>query len=68
MRLTALSALALIGLLCACDSPEASRARGSGAGADVGKRGRIDLHGGSDMYHGTPVVASGPKGTTARPK
>jgi len=65
MRPAAFAALALLGLLAACDSPEASRVRGTGAGGDVGNRGRVELHGGSAMYHGTPVVASAPKGTTA---
>ncbi len=60
--------LAVLGLLAACESPEASRARGVGAGADVGNRGRVDLHGGSEIYYGTPVVVSAPKGTTASVK
>ena len=57
--------LAVVGLLAACESPEASRRRGVGAGADVGNHGRVDLHGGSEIYHGTPVVVSAPKGATA---
>jgi hypothetical protein len=65
MRRLGLLPLALAGLIAACDSPEASRARGVGAGADVGNRGRVELHGGSEMYYGTPVVVSAPKGTTA---
>jgi hypothetical protein len=65
MRRAALACLALVGLLAGCDSPEASRVRGGGAGGDVGNRGRIELHGGSVVYYGTPVVASAPKGTTA---
>jgi len=68
MRTATLAALALIGGLAACDSPEASRARGTGPGGDVGNRGRIELHAGSGMYHGTPVVVSAPKGTTAAAK
>jgi hypothetical protein len=68
MRRPALLALALLGLLAACDSPEASRARGAGAGGDVGNRGRIELHGGSEMYYGTPVVVSAPKAATAATK
>lgn len=62
------SALLLVGLLvvlAGCDSPEAVRGRGAGAGADVGNRGRIELHGGSQMYYGTPVVVSAPKTATA---
>jgi hypothetical protein len=68
MRRLGLLPLALAGLIGACDSPEASRSRGSGAGADVGNRGRVELHGGSQMYYGTPVVVSAPKGTTAPAK
>ena len=60
--------LAALGLLAACESPEASRRRGVGAGADVGNHGRVELHGGSEMYYGTPVVVSAPKGATASGK
>lgn len=67
MRHLALVGL-LLALLAACESPEASRARGGGAGADVGNRGRVELHGGSEVYYGTPVVVSAPKGTTAPAK
>jgi hypothetical protein len=68
MRRPLLLSLAVVGLLVACESPEASRRRGMGAGADVGNRGRVDLHGGSEIYYGTPVVVSAPKGTTAPAK
>ena len=68
MRRLGLLPLALAGLIAACDSPEATRARGAGPGADVGNRGRVELHGGSEMYYGTPVVVSAPKGTTAGAK
>ncbi len=64
----ALLGLAALGLLAACASPEASRGRGMGPGADVGNRSRVDLHGGSEIYYGTPVVVSAPKGTTASGK
>lgn len=60
-----LALLGLLALLAACDSPEASRGRGTGPGADVGNRGRVELHGGSQMYYGTPVVVTAPKGATA---
>jgi hypothetical protein len=47
-----------------CDSPEASRTRGSGAGADVGNRpaGDVQMHGGSNQFWGTPdrIPAEGP--------
>jgi len=68
MRRPLLVGLAVIGLLAACESPEASRHRGMGPGADVGNRGRMDLHSGSEIYYGTPVVVSAPKGTTASAK
>lgn len=68
MRRAVLAGLALIGCLAGCDSPEAVRTRGGGAGADVGNRGRVELHGGSAMYAGTPVVVSAPKGTTVGAK
>ena len=68
MRRLGLLPLSIAGLLAsvlaACDSPEASRGRG-GVGADVGNRGPVELHGGSQIYYGTPVVVSAPKGTTA---
>jgi hypothetical protein len=39
-----------------CDSPEASRTRGAGAGADVGNRPRNDvqMHEGSNQFWHTP--------------
>jgi len=49
-------------LVAACHSPEASRSRGTGPGADVGNRGRVELHGGSQIYYDTPVLI----GTLAR--
>jgi hypothetical protein len=67
-RLAPLGLSLALGLLAACDSPEASRARGTGPGGDVGNRGRVELHAGSDMYHGTPVVVSAPKTATAPAK
>jgi hypothetical protein len=66
-RLVRLAPVLTLGLLAACDSPEASRARG-GVGADVGNRGRVELHGGAEMYYGTPVVVSAPKTATAPAK
>jgi len=58
-------------LLClfvtaACASPEATRTRGGGAGADPGNHGTIvQLHAGANMYAKTPcrtpkVKCSGP--------
>jgi hypothetical protein len=49
--LVILTALAAAG----CVSPEASRTRGGGAGADVGNRPRdVKIHGGSNQYWRTP--------------
>jgi len=51
MKLLLLVALAA----AACSSPEASRARGGGAGADVGNHGNpVEIHGPQDMFHDTP--------------
>jgi len=42
-------------LLAACSSPEASRTRGGGPGADVGNRTRIvQMHEGSKPFEKTP--------------
>jgi hypothetical protein len=41
--------------LASCDSPEASRRRGGGPGADVGNRpARVKMHEGSHQYWRTP--------------
>ena len=56
----------LIAFVAACASPEASRARGGGPGADPGNHGVVvELHAGAKMYHKTPcrtpkVKCSGP--------
>lgn len=55
-------ALLLAGLVTAACSPEASRTRNGGPGADVGNRGRaVQLHGApaSGMFHETPLVGQG---------
>jgi hypothetical protein len=47
--------LALAGLLAACASPEATRTRAGGSGADVGNRGSVVvMHDGADPYWRTP--------------
>jgi hypothetical protein len=48
--------LAALAALAACTSPEATRQRAGGSGADVGNRGRVELHEGSRPYAGTPTV------------
>ena len=59
--------LVLIALvaLAACTSPEATRQRAGGPGADVGNHGRVELHEGAKPYAGTPVVMPQPRGGEA---
>lgn len=46
---------AVLTLLAACESPEASRERGGRPGADTGNRGAVLLmHEGSEPYYKTP--------------
>lgn len=43
-------------ILIGCTSPESTRSRGGGPGADIGNRGdEVMMHEGSKPYHGTPV-------------
>lgn len=47
--------------LAACASPEASRVRGGGPGADRGNRDvRVEMHEGSEPYFRTPCRAHEP--------
>ena len=56
MRASALLLIALAGMV-ACASPEATRVRGQGRGADVGNvTGSVAMHEGSDPYWRTPRV------------
>jgi hypothetical protein len=59
MRRTAtVISLAVAMLLTGCTSPEATRTRASGPGADVGnRRSVVEIHGGADPYWHTPRVA-----------
>jgi hypothetical protein len=54
-------ALLVTGAGLACTSPEATRTRGGGPGADVGNhpRGPVELHAGARMYSGTPTTGKG---------
>jgi hypothetical protein len=62
-----LVAVAFVAGLIGCDSPEVSRSRGGGAGADVGNRGRVELHGGSEIYYGTPIrISEAARGDSGR--
>ncbi|HEX7126050.1 MAG TPA: hypothetical protein VF406_09765 [Thermodesulfobacteriota bacterium] len=49
--------VALLVLAAGCSSPEASRGRGGGAGADPRNTGAlVQMHGGSRPYQGTPCL------------
>lgn len=53
-------ALALAATLTACTSPEATRMRAGGPGADVGNRGPVvQMHEGSRPYWRTPNLLAG---------
>jgi hypothetical protein len=57
MRRVIVASLALAALLAACASPEATRTRAGGRGADVGNRGSVVVfHDGADPYWRTPRV------------
>jgi hypothetical protein len=70
-----LAALAVLAALGGCTSPEATRVRAGGPGGDVGNRGDVELHGGSQPYYGTPSRGEGllprpdkPAAVSARPR
>jgi hypothetical protein len=49
--------LAVLFLLVGCTSPETTRTRGGGPGADVGNRGKVvRMHEGSDPFAKTPKI------------
>lgn len=54
-----LVAVALLAVLGGCTSPEATRMRAGGPGGDVGNRGDVELHGGSQPYYRTPAAGEG---------
>ena len=55
MSLTALSLIAVLFHLAGCASPENTRTRGGGAGADVGNRAKVvEMHEGSQPFWKTP--------------
>jgi hypothetical protein len=53
--------LLVAGGALACTSPEATRSRGGGAGADVGNHGKgaIQIHAGDQIYYGTRTHGAG---------
>jgi hypothetical protein len=58
VRLTLLVGLLSLGL-AACESPEATRRRGGGPGADVGNRSPVvEMHQGARPYFQTPCVTT----------
>jgi hypothetical protein len=57
MRLALITVAALVFYLAACASPETTRTRGGGPGADVGNRGKdVDMHEGSRPFWKTPEL------------
>ena len=59
MRRIGLGVIAAAVMLAACNSPEATRMRAGGPGADTGNRSRIvEMHEGSQPYWKTPVRLS----------
>jgi len=57
VRRVATTVIGLLLSLAGCTSPEATRARGGGPGADVGNRGEIvELHEGSKPFYETPGI------------
>ena len=59
MKITAIPIVALLLCIAGCASPEATRTRGGGPGADVGNRGPvINMHEGSRPFYQTPEIIS----------
>jgi hypothetical protein len=57
MTFTRIAFVALGLCLAACASPEATRSRGGGPGADVGNRKEtVRMHEGSRPFEGTPKI------------
>ena len=57
MRFALITVAALVFYLAACASPETTRTRGSGPGADVGNRGKfVEMHEGSQPFWKTPKI------------
>jgi hypothetical protein len=65
VRLATAAAVVILG---ACASPEATRVRGGGAGADVGNRNAdLQMHEGSVIYANTPCLTTLPECTGPLP-
>jgi hypothetical protein len=60
MRYAGRAALVLVILAAGCASPEATRVRGGGPGADPGNRGAtVRMHQGAEPYYATPRLTPG---------
>jgi len=57
----AIALVVALAALAGCTSPEATRQRAGGPGADVGNRGRLELHAGADPFAKTPLVLPRPE-------
>ena len=59
MNLAAITLIALLCFLVGCASPERTRTRGGGPGADVGNRAKfVQMHEGSKPFERTPKIIS----------
>ena len=59
MRFALITVAALVFYLAACASPETTRTRGGGPGADVGNRTKfVQMHEGSKPFERTPKIIS----------
>ena len=59
MRFAWITVAALVFYLAACASPETTRTRGGGPGADVGNRAKfVQMHEGSKPFERTPKIIS----------
>ena len=57
MHLALITVADLVFCLAACDSPETTRTRGGGPGADVGNRAKVvEMHEGSQPFWKTPQI------------
>ena len=57
MRFALVTVPVLVFYLAACSSPETTRTRGGGPGADVGNRGQVTrLHEGAKPFENTPKL------------
>ena len=69
MSLGRIVLLVLIFSLAACASPEATRTRGGGPGADVGNRTKfVDMHEGSRPFYRTPDLIPAKHPPVGRPQ